>query len=125
MPATTTPGPGDAPATSAVPLDLDHLRRQCLDDEALMRELLALFRIEAPALAARLTEESPSAGAEIAHRLRGAALAVGAFAVARAAEILAGPGGRDGAPIVEMSQAIENLARAVAQAVAAIDRLTP
>ena len=114
----------DAPA-----LDRDHLRRQCLDDRNLAAELLALFRVEARALAAELAGDrlSPSARADIAHRLRGSALAVGAFAVARAAEAVEACGRdatRAGAvPAVEMSQAITNLGEAIARAAAEIDRL--
>jgi chemotaxis protein histidine kinase CheA len=70
------------------PLDLVHLARQCLGDRELETELLELFRLQAPALMAQLSDSSGSsleAKARIAHTLRGSALAVGAGRVARAA----------------------------------------
>ena len=105
-------------------LDLDHLAGQCLGDRDLEAELLSLFRAQAIALAAELASDrlSPSAGADIAHRLRGSALAVGAFAVARAAEAVEACG-RDAGGAVEMSQAIAALGDAVSRAAAEIDRL--
>src|SRR5260370_39502944 len=63
------------------PLDLVHLARQCLGDQALEAELVGMFRRQAPALMAQLFG-SPSlplgSKARIAHTLPGSALAVGA-----------------------------------------------
>src|SRR6202044_4139546 len=81
------------------PLDLVHLARQCLGDHELEAEMLQLFRLQAPALTARLSGSPPlslDAKAKIAHTLRGSALAVGAGRVASAArriEELASAGG--------------------------------
>lgn len=133
MPATGRCAPdgqeGAGPESST--LDREHLRRQCLDDGDLEGELLALFRVEAHALATELADDrlSLSARADIAHRLRGSALAVGAFAIARAAEAVEACG-RDAdcagaVRVVEMSQAIANLGEAVARTAAEIDRLKP
>ena len=69
-------------------LDLVHLSRQTLGDRALETELLELFERQATGALARLTgpaAASGSAGADIAHMLKGSARAVGAFGVARAA----------------------------------------
>ena len=65
------------------PLDLVHLARQCLGDQELEAELLGLFRLQARALTAQLSELaclSSESKAKIAHTLRGSALAVGAGA---------------------------------------------
>ena len=79
------------------PLDLVHLARQGLGDHELEAELLELFRLQARALTAQLSESghlSFEARAKIAHTLRGSALAVGAGRVAGAA----GGAGRDLGP---------------------------
>lgn len=64
------------------PIDFTHLARQTMDDADLQREVLAIFIQQAQI--ARL--ELPAAMAEqrrpLAHKLKGAAQAVGAFAVA-------------------------------------------
>ena len=70
------------------PLDLVHLARHCLGDRALEEELLRLFRLQSNAAAAELSEApalSLESKANIVHKLRGSALAVGASRVARAA----------------------------------------
>lgn len=69
-------------------LDLVHLARQTDGDSALEAELLALFDRQSAKLAARvaLTDLSNRARSDVAHRLRGSALAIGANRVALAAE---------------------------------------
>ena len=71
-------------------IDLVHLARATDGDESLEAELLAMFARQAEKLGARvgLSDISYRARADIAHRLRGSALAVGAFAAAGAAESL-------------------------------------
>lgn len=106
-------------------LDYAHLRRQCLDDEDLAAEILCRFRLEARAAARRLAtgdRVSAAAGAEVAHRLRGAALGVGAFAVARAAEAVEARG-RAAAGSAAMAAEVARLCEAVALATAEIDGL--
>jgi HPt (histidine-containing phosphotransfer) domain-containing protein len=120
------------PAEGAA-LDLTHLARQCLGDRDLMAELLCMFRTEAQRIAAELAGDglSSAAQADIAHRLRGSALVVGASAVARAAEgvetfgTAAAQADHEGAGRrpVEMSQAIATLVEAVCEAAAEIARL--
>ena len=70
------------------PLDLVHLARATDGDESLEAELLAMFDRQSEKLMERvkLSDLPRRARADIAHRLRGSALAIGAFAVARAAE---------------------------------------
>lgn len=71
-------------------LDLVHLSRQTLGDVALETELLALFESQARQFAKRLAGPSHPGDekwrAELAHKLKGSARAVGAFRVAQAAE---------------------------------------
>ncbi len=72
------------------PLDLVHLARQTMGDRALEAELLALFDRQAAQIAAALAAppagETPALRADLAHKLKGSARAVGAHAVAAAAE---------------------------------------
>ncbi len=114
-------------------LDLGHLSRQCMGDEDLETEILSQFRTQSLTLMAQISTEDSSpfaAQADIAHRLRGSALAVGACAVASAAEAaetcsracaLGGP--ESATRVAEMSQAISTLTKAVSETVAEIDRL--
>jgi HPt (histidine-containing phosphotransfer) domain-containing protein len=108
------------------PLDLVHLARQCLGDHELEAELLGLFRLQARALTAQVSEAcllSSESKAKIAHTLRGSALAVGAERVANAAwrieELASGAGDQCSAE----AHAIAALRSAVAEALTEIDRL--
>ncbi|HEY3623057.1 MAG TPA: Hpt domain-containing protein [Roseiarcus sp.] len=107
------------------PLDLVHLARQCLGDHELETELLGLFRRQARALTAQLSGSpflSSEAKAQVAHTLRGSALAVGARRVANAAwriEELASAGEQGSAE----ARAIAALLSAVAEALSEIDRI--
>jgi len=110
------------------PIDLVHLARATDGDEALESELLAMFDRQSAKLAERVTfaDLPRRARADIAHRLRGSALAIGAFAVAEAAEavetIFEAEGGEpEGAGALE--GALVALAEAVAEARAAIAEL--
>ena len=113
------------------PIDLVHLTHQCQGDPDLGEELLGLFRLQARALAAQLSEPStmsPDLIANIAHKLRGSALTVGATRVAHAAEAMeeSARAARDRLPGVEwpsMAQAAAELREAVAEATAEIERL--
>ena len=104
------------------PIDLVHLARQTDGDEALEAELLAMFDRQAEKLVerVRLAELTRRARADIAHRLRGSALAIGAGAVARAAEALEAAFDAEGP---EPASEIEALAEAVAIARVAIAHL--
>ena len=70
-------------------IDLVHLACQTHGDRALEMELLALFARQAEKIAARLAQPAlpgeAQARADLAHTLRGSALAVGAPGVAEAA----------------------------------------
>jgi HPt (histidine-containing phosphotransfer) domain-containing protein len=85
-----------APRESAAApvLDLVHLSRQTLGDVALETELLRLFEGQARAFAERLRAPPDTGEAardarlrgELAHTLKGSSRAIGAFALADAAE---------------------------------------
>ncbi|MCW2317039.1 HPt (histidine-containing phosphotransfer) domain-containing protein [Rhodoblastus acidophilus] len=72
------------------PFDLVHLSRQTMGDRALEHEVLALFERQANHIGGKLTTlesgSDHSIRADLAHKLKGSARAVGAFAVAKAAE---------------------------------------
>ncbi|HMB10706.1 Hpt domain-containing protein [Saliniramus sp.] len=69
-------------------LDSDYLATATFDDEALARELLGLFVGQCDALAPVIAQEGGALQARIdaAHTLKGGARAIGACAVADAAE---------------------------------------
>jgi len=71
-------------------VDLVHLSRQTLGDAALETELLTLFDRQAQQFAARLGQpmrpDESRWRADLAHTLKGSALAIGAFGVGRAAQ---------------------------------------
>jgi HPt (histidine-containing phosphotransfer) domain-containing protein len=70
-------------------LDLDHLRRQTAGDLALERDLLALFRTQCARLRLLIQEEvSPVQRADVAHKLKGSARAIGALRLASLADRL-------------------------------------
>lgn len=72
---------------AAEPVDLAHLARYTLGDQALEREVLALFCSQSAAYLERLRfAESEKDWGDTAHSLKGSALAVGAWRMARAAE---------------------------------------
>ena len=76
------PSPPLAPIDS--PLDLDHLSRMTLGDAELEQEVLAMFAEQAVRLIAAMAALPSDAGA-LAHKLKGSARGIGAFAVADAA----------------------------------------
>jgi HPt (histidine-containing phosphotransfer) domain-containing protein len=71
-------------------IDLVHLSRQTLSDQALEVELLDLFERQSARIVAQLRQASCGDAkicGDLAHTLRGSALAVGAGRVARTAQI--------------------------------------
>ena len=80
----------DAPslAPDDRPIDLVHLARTTLGDRALEREVLQLFDRQSDILIARMRTAAPAAMAALAHTLKGSARGIGAWRVARAAELL-------------------------------------
>ena len=105
------------------PIDLVHLARATDGDEALEAELIAMFARQSEKLGERLRLPALArqTRADLAHRLRGSALAIGAFAVAEAAgrleNALEGEGAEPHAELAALAAALE-------AARAAIDELT-
>jgi HPt (histidine-containing phosphotransfer) domain-containing protein len=71
---------------AADPIDLAHLTRQTMGDEALKAEVLAMFAEQAPALCEQIAAAAErQARADLLHRLIGSARAIGAWQVAELA----------------------------------------
>jgi HPt (histidine-containing phosphotransfer) domain-containing protein len=100
------------------PIDLDHLQRMTLGDAGLEREVLAMFSAQAASLISALATIPPEAGA-LAHTLKGSARAIGAFAVATAAEDLEVAMRNGGDP----THALAELDEAIATARSAVDAM--
>jgi HPt (histidine-containing phosphotransfer) domain-containing protein len=77
-----------SPAPDDRPIDLVHLARTTLGDRALEREVLQLFERQSSILIARMRTVPPAGVAALAHTLKGSARGIGAWRVARAAEVL-------------------------------------
>ncbi len=105
------------------PIDTVHLDRMTLGDAGLEREVLAMFSAQALGLIGKLAalpnEVKSSKALELAHQLKGSARAIGAFAVADAAEALETAVRNDDDPI----EALARLKDTVAEARTAIDAL--
>src|SRR4051812_46808054 len=93
------------------PIDLVHLARMTLGDRGLEREVLQLFDRQAGVLIARMRQVEPGAVAAVAHTLKGSARGIGAWKVARAAEMVERAQSAD-----ELSIALDRLAAAAAEA---------
>ena len=100
------------------PIDIAHLKRMTLGDAGLEREVLAMFAGQAVRLIDALAR-LPSDAAALAHTLKGSARAIGAFAVADAAEALEAALKDGGEPAAALSA----LRNAVASAHGAIDTM--
>jgi hypothetical protein len=102
------------------PIDLVHLARATDGDESLEAELLAMFDRQCEKLVERvkLAELPRRARADIAHRLRGSALAIGAFACAETAAALemafSGIGGEPEVEIAALAFAVAAARKAIA-----------
>jgi HPt (histidine-containing phosphotransfer) domain-containing protein len=70
------------------PLDLAHLARQTAGDRALAQEVLWIFLQQVQSAKEDMPRADPAERRFLAHRIKGAARAVGAFAMADAAERL-------------------------------------
>ena len=111
----------DQPALEVV-IDTEHLSRMTLGELSLQREVLALFDRQADMLLPRIRGGAPALAAASAHTVKGSAVGIGAFRVARAAEAVEQAQGltdRDAA----VAAAVERLAAVLAEAKAEIARL--
>lgn len=111
---------GQSGAAAASVIDLAHLASQALDDRQLEAELLALFDDQS----AQITAQLKALGAgearlrgDLAHTLRGSALAIGAGEVAQAAQAC------EACAAGDLRAALDELLGAVARARAAIASL--
>ncbi len=69
------------------PIDLEHLNKYVFGDEALLREILGIFREQIATLANRMAPDASDDDWRLAaHTLKGAARGVGAWALGDAAE---------------------------------------
>jgi HPt (histidine-containing phosphotransfer) domain-containing protein len=108
------PSPPLAPGDG--PIDFEHLQRMTLGDAAIEQEVLTMFLAQSATLAHTLAALPVDAGA-LAHTLKGSARAIGAFAVADAADRLEAAIARG----FDASAALADLGEALAQARAAIE----
>ena len=108
------PSPPLAPLPN--PLDLDHLARMALGDGRLEHEVLAMFAEQSMELIASMAG-LPAETSARAHKLKGSARGIGAFAVAEAAAHLESAIRTDDNP----SRAFAELKEAVADACNAIE----
>ena len=76
---------GASPSKSC-PIDLVHLARQTSGDKALELEVLHMFAKQARSCMNEMTSGGEETVSKTAHKLKGAALAIGAFNVSKAAE---------------------------------------
>lgn len=108
-------------------IDEDHLGRMTLGDRRLEREVLELFLRQSTIMLDRVVGADRPLAAAAAHTLKGSARGIGAWRVARAAELLEQAAGLEGGDSAgpHFDHAIEELKAASLEASAAIGtRLT-
>jgi HPt (histidine-containing phosphotransfer) domain-containing protein len=104
--------------TSAEPaIDRQHLARMTLGERSLECEVLALFERQADMLLPRIRTGAGAGVAACVHTLKGSALGIGAFRVARAAEAV------QQAKPADFAAAVDALEAAVAEIKVEILRL--
>lgn len=95
------------------PIDLVHLARMTFGERSLEREVLQLFDRQSTLLLARMRSAAPAGIVTLAHTLKGSARGIGAWRIARAAEVLEVAGAAEkGAALDALATATEE-ARAV------------
>lgn len=105
-------------ASGEYPIDMVHLARQTAGDSDLEREVLGLFRDQCAHLLSLIAASArQELSRDAVHTLKGAALGIGAFGVARAAEDIEQASAR------ELVAAIAVLQKAVAEASSVIEEL--
>lgn len=87
------------------PIDLVHLAKQTSGDKSLELEVLHTFARQARSCMSELTSGQAEVVTQIAHKLKGAALAIGAFSVSDAAAKVESRGG-DAADLIQLGNAI-------------------
>jgi HPt (histidine-containing phosphotransfer) domain-containing protein len=117
-------------------LDPAHLARQTAEDVHLQRELLALFRQHSPELMAQLVAlggargegEPPPDLQAMAHRLKGSALAIGAFPLVEViddAEKSFADAGATGPALARLADALEDALAAADLYIEELDARSP
>jgi HPt (histidine-containing phosphotransfer) domain-containing protein len=96
-------------------IDREKLSEQTFGDLEIRREVLGMFRAELPALLQALAATDGKPRSEIAHRLKGSSLAIGATALAEAAARLDAAPGAPG-----QLDAVEQAAAAVSRDIEAL-----
>ena len=97
------------------PLDLDHLARMTLGDAELEHEVLAMFAEQSMRLIATMAA-LPAEVSALAHKLKGSARGIGAFAVADAAanlECAVRTGDNPTRAFAELAQAVAEVCTAI------------
>ena len=110
------PSPPLAPGDG--PIDFEHLQRMTLGDAAIEQEVLTMFSAQSARLVQTLAA-MPADASALAHTLKGSARAIGAFAVADAAESLEAVIRNGGNP----AETLFELTDAVAKARTAVDAM--
>lgn len=104
-------------------IDLVHLARQTLGDQALEREILSLFLRQSQTLAARIRASTDvTQGRDLAHTLKGSASAVGAWKVAEAADCVEQFCRKGGQPGAQALDAMECAVKDACTAIETMDR---
>jgi HPt (histidine-containing phosphotransfer) domain-containing protein len=105
-------------------IDDTHLERMTLGDRRLEREVLELFVRQTTIMLGRIVGAEPALAAAAAHTLKGSARGIGAWRVARAAELVENSANGEGSAAA-MDEAVTELKSASLEASAAIgSRLT-
>jgi HPt (histidine-containing phosphotransfer) domain-containing protein len=105
-------------------IDETHLERMTLGDRRLEREVLELFVRQTTIMLGRIVGAKPALAVAAAHTLKGSARGIGAWRVARAAELVENSANGEGSAAA-MDEAVTELKSASLEASAAIgSRLT-
>jgi HPt (histidine-containing phosphotransfer) domain-containing protein len=99
-------------------IDETHLERMTLGDRRLEREVLELFVRQTTIMLGRIVGADPALAAAAAHTLKGSARGIGAWRVARAAELVENAASEGSAAAME--EAVTELKSASLEASAAI-----
>jgi HPt (histidine-containing phosphotransfer) domain-containing protein len=100
-------------------IDETHLERMTLGDRRLEREVLELFVRQTTIMLSRIVGADQALAAAAAHTLKGSARGIGAWRVARAAELVESAAGGEGG-VCAMEDAVTELKSASLEASAAI-----
>jgi len=115
----TSPGSDRKPTV----IDDQHLESMTLGDRRLEREVLEIFVRQTAIMLDRIVAAQPARAAAAAHTLTGSARGIGAWRVARAAELLEHAAGKKvlgDVAVEDLSEAVAELKAASLEACAAI-----